>query len=1010
MIYGGSYFISNISYRTMPDETYEDLLKVAERPDFDVFQCIDQLKEHGDNIGVHHYLVKKLYKYSYLEVEFYIPQLVQLLVSFETDSMALSDFLLDYCARYPHFCLITFWNSQAYIYELKNDPESVSFHVVRNFVNELQNIMFNQDSWANGQSSVGFRENLHPALVLSGMIATSIAIPGAASFVKPLIESQGRQQKSLLFKLANFHKSLTRNLTLKNRGRVSSSGDHSNSDNDLVGSATISRASTHRKSRHSTHIEGATASETLPRTMSMQELDSNDDLNYHSDYSLERNLKINTKIRPKRSNSRAERPLSFEKSPSPVNTSVFAKNLIVNENQGFHSLPDLRNNSVDGMMEEMSVITPTVSGSSSASIASLDVQETKPSNSGYQINQLKLSPLTQDQKVKLLHVNYFKKETEFMISLQNISMRLSQVPKEARLTSLRAELSIINNTLLPAEIDIPQLLPISSFQNKKFHRILKLNVNEAFVLNSAERVPFLLLIEYLSEDMDFDPSSDNNKHIFSKINNESTNSINKRNRYFSDSPRMSMESIHQSDRFEVSESNVDEADLGDMSVVAISNEQSFISRHLNNKQVDDMSNLKGFAKMRVSQDLNLVPGSPKEDAAANKPYKKELSQYLDTKELSTQIRIAAVMLQQLEKSNYPNSEQAVSIRTRIIDSMKSLQNKFDNIDYLEIRGLASSADRKTSTDAGERKLENDFKLSEDWHTKKNRIRQASSYGHLKNWDLCSVIAKNGDDLPQEAFACQLITIISNIWKANDVAVITKTMKILITSANSGLVETINNAMSIHSIKKTLTDLSLKRGENPKGKVATLKEYFLKVYGAEDTYKYKRAQDNFARSLAAYSIICYILQIKDRHNGNIMLDNEGHIIHIDFGFLLSNSPGSMGFEAAPFKLTFEYIDVLGGIEGSSFVKFKDLCKDCFKTIRKNCDQLINIIEVMQKDSSLPCFKNGPQTSILFKQRLQLEMNDEECDLFVENILIGKSLGSMYTRLYDQFQLITQGIYN
>lgn len=40
-----------------------------------------------------------------------------------------------------------------------------------------------------------------------------------------------------------------------------------------------------------------------------------------------------------------------------------------------------------------------------------------------------------------------------------------------------------------------------------------------------------------------------------------------------------------------------------------------------------------------------------------------------------------------------------------------------------------------------------------------------------------------------------------------------------------------------------------------------------------------------------------------------MDEEGHIIHIDFGFMLSNSPGGVNFESAPFKLTRELLEVL-----------------------------------------------------------------------------------------------------
>ena len=50
-------------------------------------------------------------------------------------------------------------------------------------------------------------------------------------------------------------------------------------------------------------------------------------------------------------------------------------------------------------------------------------------------------------------------------------------------------------------------------------------------------------------------------------------------------------------------------------------------------------------------------------------------------------------------------------------------------------------------------------------------------------------------------------------------------------------------------------------------------------------------------------------MQDRHNGNILMDVAGHIIHIDFGFMLSNSPGGVNFEAAPFKLTRELLEIM-----------------------------------------------------------------------------------------------------
>ena len=88
-------------------------------------------------------------------------------------------------------------------------------------------------------------------------------------------------------------------------------------------------------------------------------------------------------------------------------------------------------------------------------------------------------------------------------------------------------------------------------------------------------------------------------------------------------------------------------------------------------------------------------------------------------------------------------------------------------------------------------------------------------------------------------------------------------------------------------------------------------FFIDCWGKTDTKEFQKARKNFVESMAAYSLISYFLQIKDRHNGNILLDDKGRITHIDYGFMLSNSPGkNINFESSPFKLTLEFMEVMG----------------------------------------------------------------------------------------------------
>jgi phosphatidylinositol 4-kinase B len=105
------------------------------------------------------------------------------------------------------------------------------------------------------------------------------------------------------------------------------------------------------------------------------------------------------------------------------------------------------------------------------------------------------------------------------------------------------------------------------------------------------------------------------------------------------------------------------------------------------------------------------------------------------------------------------------------------------------------------------------------------------------------------------------------------------MNVLVTSSGYGLIETITGAMSIHSIKKALTTTFVDESGRTRAKYGTLKDHYTQKFGTGKVVSYATAQLNFIRSLAGYSIATYVLNLKDRHNGNILVDEEGHLVRM-----------------------------------------------------------------------------------------------------------------------------------
>lgn len=262
----------------------------------------------------------------------------------------------------------------------------------------------------------------------------------------------------------------------------------------------------------------------------------------------------------------------------------------------------------------------------------------------------------------------------------------------------------------------------------------------------------------------------------------------------------------------------------------------------------------------------------------------------------------------------------------------------------------------------------------------------------------SVIVKTNDDLRQEICCMQIMSLCQEIFDYFGLSTMLhlKPYRIVCTGNNTGMVEVLADAISLDALKKTPGFTSLS-------------QYFKLTYDSSNE-SLQKAKHNFMCSLAAYSLFSYLLQIKDRHNGNLLIDSDGHILHIDFGFLLSIAPGgSFSVETAPFKLTEEMVELLDGLDSKLFGEFVTAFTKGFIALQANCENIISAISILSSNSPFPCFQNKVTAQILekLKSRFRTELNVNDAVKHCLD-LITNSYGHYGTRQYDVFQYYTNGI--
>jgi len=624
-----------------------------------------------------------------------------------------------------------------------------------------------------------------------------------------------------------------------------------------------------------------------------------------------------------------------------------------------------------------------------------------------------------------INLTSFLSNINFFDHLTNICERIRFIDSpEMRQSELIKEITKINENL-PYNVYIP-------FSNKEIRNnlICHISIKDTKVFKTKERAPIILTFEcFRLEELCYE----HNVKIKTQVINEEIKTENNKNSLLSalDSKR-EFESQNRTLKYHLDKMNyLMSVDISLSKPIFVRKSQSQNKKETEekDKKFDKINEVMKRKKSDDSyQNNSILNQSINSDTSENRPNEKENNIINDNNNNKNNIKIFN------NNELYKNSNLGVNI-ININNPKKKERKRSDsfeiNADFSE---SSSSPDENNSnafnsalyplglsqntslfnkiSNYGQTNINtfnilkknqiNNYSLvfGQTLETQEARLKYQSQYGYLSSYKVCKVLIKSGEDLRQEQFASQLINEFAQIFKIEEVDCYLYPYEIISTGNNAGIIEVCPNSISLDELKH-------KTSFDPNN---TLKTFYENYFG-KGSKKYKKAVRNLVRSLAGYSLVCYFLQIKDRHNGNILINNEGYLIQIDFGFFLSNAPGGE-FEKAPFKLTDEVIEVIGGINSKYFQIFRKLMWKGMLAIAKHYEKIMILVEMMYcgYGKKLECFKSGDATLTKLRDRFKPKKNMKKRDYlaFVDS-LIQEALSSWRTKWYDKYQYFFEGIF-
>jgi len=252
-----------------------------------------------------------------------------------------------------------------------------------------------------------------------------------------------------------------------------------------------------------------------------------------------------------------------------------------------------------------------------------------------------------------------------------------------------------------------------------------------------------------------------------------------------------------------------------------------------------------------------------------------------------------------------------------------------------------------------------------------------------------VLFKAGDDLRQDLMTLQMLRVMDQIWRDQDLDLQILPYGCCATGHDLGMIEVVVNS-------NTTANIQVDYGGGALGAFrSTPIDRFLRKYN--DTRElYEKSRETFMYTCAGYCVATYVLGIGDRHSDNIMVTESGHLFHIDFGHFLGNFKSKFGIkrERAPFVFTPEMAYVLGT---DGYVKFEGICCKAYNMLRAKTSLLISLFLLMVP-AGMPELLEEQDIEYL-QVKLEGSLNDAEAEISFRKE-IKQSLNTM-SRQFDNF---------